>query len=326
MRTNIATVALALGIAWGVTAGAATAAEAYPVRPIRMVVPLFVGAGTDIIARHMANALSQALGQSIVVDNRPGASTTLGTGYVAKSTPDGYTLLAATTSTLSVLPNIMKPAYDTQKDLLPVASFCVSPFVYVVAADAKVKSLEDLIAAAKASPGKPSFGSSGTGTLTHMVVELLAVVAKVNFTHVPYKGVTGAYTDILGGRIDFVADSPASTMGQIKAGKFRAIAVTSPQRSPLLPSVPTVAELGLRDAESDFVTGLIAPAGTPRAIVNRLQAETLKIAQSPEFRDFLAGQGYEPLAYDSEKFSARIRTELAKWNSVVRSRNIKVEQ
>lgn len=306
-------------------ASTAYAAEAYPAKPMRMVVPLFVGAGTDIIARQMANALAQGLGQPVVVDNKPGASTTLGTGFVAKSTPDGYTMLTATTSTLSVLPNIMKPPYDTVKDLVPVAAFCVSPFVYVVSMDAKVKSLPDLIAAAKANPDKLSFGSSGTGTLTHMVVELLGVVAKVSFTHVPYKGVTGAYTDILGGRIDFVADSPASTLGQIKAGKFRAIAVTSPKRSPLLPAVPTVAELGLRDAESDFVTGLLVPAGTPSAVVNRLQAETLRIAQSQEFRDFLALQGYEPLAYKSDEFAARVKSELAKWNAVVRERNIQVK-
>jgi tripartite-type tricarboxylate transporter receptor subunit TctC len=306
-------------------ASAAPAAEAYPVRPLRMVVPLFVGAGTDIIARQMANSLAQALGQSVVVDNKPGASTMLGTGFVAKATADGYTVLAATTSTLSVLPNIIKPPYDTTRDLVPVAAFCVSPFVYVVAADAKARSLEELIAQARANPGKLSFGSSGTGTLTHMVVELLAVVAKVNFTHVPYKGVTGAYTDILGGRIDFVADSPASTMGQIKAGKFRAIAVTSPKRSALLPAVPAVSELGLKDAESDFVTGVLVPAGTPSTVVNRLQTEILKIAQGAEFRSFLASQGYESLAYNTAEFSARVRTELAKWNTVVRERNIKVE-
>jgi tripartite-type tricarboxylate transporter receptor subunit TctC len=312
----------AAGMALTAPAGAA---EPYPVRPLRMVVPLFVGAGTDIIARQMANALAQSLGQSIVVDNRPGASTTLGAGAVAKATPDGYTVLAATTSTLSVIPNVMHPPYDTQKDLLPVAAFCVSPFVYVVSAGAPIKSLDDLIAAAKANPGKLSFGSSGTGTLTHMVVELLAVVAKVNFTHVPYKGVTGAYTDILGGRIDFVADSPASTIGQVKAGKFRAIAVTSPKRSPLLPAVPAVSELGLRDAESDFVTGLLLPAGSPQAVLARLQEETLKVARSAEWREFLGRQGYEPLAYDSAQFASRIRSETAQWAKVVRSRNIKVQ-
>jgi tripartite-type tricarboxylate transporter receptor subunit TctC len=303
----------------------ARAAETYPSRPIRAVVPLFTGAGTDIIARRMSAQLGQALGQQVVVDNRPGASTTLGTQLVARSTPDGHTLLIATTSTLSVLPNVMKLPYDTLKDLTPIAAFCVSPFVYVVAGESRIRSFSDLLAAARATPGKLTFGSSGTGTLTHMVVELLAVIAKVNVQHVPYKGVTGAYADILGGRIDFVADSPASTTPNIKAGRFRALPVTSPKRSALLPDVPTLAELGLAAAESDFVTGLLAPSGTPKHVISRLESETLRVARSTEFRDFLAQQGYEPLALEAEEFSARVRTELKKWSNVVRERNIKVE-
>jgi tripartite-type tricarboxylate transporter receptor subunit TctC len=316
-------------LAFALTLAAATAnagaAETYPSRPLRLIVPLFAGAGTDIIARQVASLLASGLGQSAVIDNRPGASTTLGTNLVAKSTPDGYTLLVATTSTLSVLPNVMKPPYDTLKDLVPVAAFCVSPFVMVVAADSRIKTAGDLIAAARAAPAKLTFGSSGTGTLTHMVVELFGVVAKVNLQHIPYKGVTGAYADVLGGRIDLVADAPASALPNIKAGRFRALAVTTPKRSPMLPDVPTMAELGLAAAESDFVTGLIAPAGVPKAVVARLQSETLRVARSTEFRDFLAQQGYEPLALNSEEFSARIRTELAKWSTVVRERNIKVE-
>ena len=319
LKAFIALVALAA------TTLPARAADPYPSRPIRAVVPLFTGAGTDIIARRMTAQLAQNLGQQIVVDNRPGASTTLGTHLVAKSTPDGYTLLVATTSTLSVLPSVMKTPYDTVKDLTPIAAFCVSPFVYVVAGESRVRSFGDLLSAARATPGKLTFGSSGTGTLTHMVVELLAVVAKVNMQHVPYKGVTGAYADILGGRIDFVADSPASAMANIKAGRFRPLAITSAKRSPQLPDVPTVAELGFAAAESDFVTGLLAPAGTSKAIVSRLQAETLKVARSAEFRDFLAQQSYEPLALTGDEFATRVRTELGKWNQVVRERNIKVE-
>lgn len=308
----------------GATASAG-AAESYPSRPVRAVVPLFAGAGTDIIARQMTSLLAQSLNQSVVVDNRPGASTMLGTNLVAKSTPDGHTLLVATTSTLSVLPNVMKPPYDTVRDLVPIAAFCVSPFVMVVSGESRMKTLPDLIAAARAAPGKLTFGSSGTGTLTHMVVELFGVVAKVNLQHIPYKGVTGAYQDILGGRIDFVSDSPASTLPNIKAGRFRALAVTSPKRSALLPDVPTMAELGLAAAESDFVTGLLAPTGVPKSVVARLQSETLRIARSAEFQAFLAQQGYEPLALNSEEFSTRVRTELAKWSKVVRERNIKVE-
>jgi tripartite-type tricarboxylate transporter receptor subunit TctC len=195
----------------------------------------------------------------------------------------------------------------------------------VVATESRFKSFNDLLAAARAAPGKLTFGSSGTGTLTHMVVELLAVAAKVNMQHVPYKGVTGAYADVLGGRIDFVADSPASAMPNIKAGRFRALAITTPKRSDLLPDVPTVGELGFPAAESDFVTGLLAPAGIPGPIVARLEAETLKITRSAEFREFLAQQGYEPLTLDGPQFSQRVRTELEKWRKVVRERNIKVE-
>jgi tripartite-type tricarboxylate transporter receptor subunit TctC len=317
----IAIAAFALGACGGI----ARAADSYPIRPVRLVVPLFAGAGTDIIARQVASALSQRLSQSVVVDNRPGASTTLGTQLVAQSTPDGYTLLVATTSTLSVLPNVMKPPYDTVKDLAPVAAFCVSPFIFVVSGESRIKSLADLVTSARANPGRITFGSSGTGTLTHMVVELFSVVARINLQHVPYKGVTGAYTDVLGGRIDLVADAPASTLPNIKAGRFRALAVTSPKRNALLPDVPSMAELGYAAAESDFVTGLLAPSGSPKPVVARLQNEVLRIAHSPEFKEFLAQQGYEALALTSDEFSARIRTELVKWSRVVRERNIKVE-
>ena len=320
-----ATFAVLIFVCCTATTALAATSEAYPARPIRAVVPLFTGAGTDIIARRMTAQLGSALGQQVVVDNRPGASTTLGTQLVAKSTPDGYTLLVATTSTLSVLPSVMKPPYDTLKDLTPIAAFCVSPFVYVVSGESRIRSFNDFLSAARAAPGKLTYGSSGTGTLTHMVVELLGVVAKVNMQHVPYKGVTGAYPDILGGRIDFVADAPASTLPNIKAGRFRALAITSAKRSPQLPDVPTMAELGYPAAESDFVTGLLAPAGISKAIVARLQSETLKVARSAEFTSFLATQGYDTLALTGDEFFARVRTELAKWTNVVKERNIKVE-
>ena len=288
--------------------------------------PLPPGSTPDLVGRTAAERLQKALGQPFVVDNRTGAGGNIGTDAVAKATPDGYTLLVATTSTLSVLPSVMKPPYDTVKELAPVAAFCVSPFVYVVSSGSKIQNLNDLIAAGRAAPGKITYGSSGTGTLTHMVVELFSVVAKANFQHVPYKGVTGAHVDIFGGRIDFVADSPASTLPHIKAGRFRALVVTSPKRSALFPDVPTIAELGMRAAESDFVTGLLAPSGVPKAVTVRLQSETLKVARSAEFREFLAQQAYEPLELNGEEFAARVRTELVKWSNVVRERNIKVEQ
>ena len=294
-------------------------------KPIHVIVPLLAGAGTDVVTRTFVNALSQRLGQPIVVENKAGGATLVGASYVIKSAPDGYTLLAATTSTLSVLPSVQRTSYDFLRDLVPIAAFSVSPFVFGVAAGSPYKTLPDLISAAKASPGKLTFGSSGTGTLTHMVVELLSVVAKANFAHIPYKGVTGAYADVIGGRIDFLADAPASMMPQVRGGRMRALVVTAPMRMPTFPGVPTVAELGLADAEADFTTGLLAPAGTPAAVVARLQAESLKVAQSPEFHAYLATQGYEPLAADGAEFGRIIKGGLAKWERVVRERNIKVE-
>jgi tripartite-type tricarboxylate transporter receptor subunit TctC len=294
-------------------------------RTIHVVVPLLAGAGTDVVTRTFVAALSQRLGQPIVVENKAGGATTLGANFVAKSAPDGLTLLAATTSTLSVLPNVQKPPYDTLKDLVPIAAFSVSPFVFGVGAESKYMSLADLLAAAKASPGKPTFGSSGTGTLTHMVVELLSSVANVNFTHIPYKGVTGAYADVIGGRVDFLADAPASMLPQVRGKRVRPLVVTAPQRLPGLPGVPTVAELGMRDAEADFTTGLLAPAGTPAAVLARYEGAALQVAQSQAFKDYLAAQGYEPLAADSAQFGRIVRDGLAKWERVVRERKIKVE-
>jgi tripartite-type tricarboxylate transporter receptor subunit TctC len=310
----------------GAVSAAPVYAQEFPARPLRLIVPLLPGSGTDVVARTFASALAQGLGQSVVVENKAGAATTLGANFVAKSTPDGYTLLVATTSTLSVLPTVQATPYDTVKDLMPVAAFSLAPFVLCVSAESRLKTLGELIAVAKAEPGRLTYASSGTGTLTQMAVELVSVVAKINLLHVPYKGVTGAYPDVMGGRIDLIADAPASTLPQIKGNKFRALAVTGVRRSPMLPDVPTVAELGLKGAESDFITGILVPAGTPRAVVNRLQNEALKVAQSAEFREFLAQQGYEPLSSNSADFAARIREGLAKWAAVVKERNIKVEQ
>ncbi|MBI3372458.1 MAG: tripartite tricarboxylate transporter substrate binding protein [Betaproteobacteria bacterium] len=317
-KTRKALAALALGLL-------ACATFAQDARTIHVIVPLLPGAGTDVVARTFTAALAQGLGQPIVVENKAGAATTLGTNFVAKSAPDGLTLLVATTSTLSVLPNVQKPPYDTLKDLLPIAAFSISPFVVVVAADSRFNSLPELIAAARAEPGKLTFASSGTGTMTHMVVELLGVVARMNMVHIPYKGVTGAYADVIGGRIDLLADAPASTLPQIRGKRMRALALTAPQRSAMLPGVPTVGELGLAGAEADFITGLLAPTGTPAPILARLQAESLKVAQSAEFRGYLRTQGYEPLSADGAEFGRLIRAGLAKWAGVVRERNIKLE-
>ena len=294
-------------------------------KAIHVIVPLLAGSGTDVVTRTFVQALSQRLAQPIVVENRAGGATTLGANYVAKSAADGLTLLAATTSTLSLLPTVQKPPYDTQKDLLPIAAFSVSPLVFGASVDSKHASIAELLAAAKANPGKLTFGSSGTGTLTHMVVELLAVVGQVSFTHVPYKGVSGAYTDVIAARVDFLADAPASMLPHLRSNRLRALVVTAPQRLPTMPGVPTVAESGLSGAEADFTTGVLAPAGTPAALMARYEAEALQVARSQPFRDYLATQGYEPLAANGAQFAAIIRDGAAKWERVVRERKIKVE-
>jgi tripartite-type tricarboxylate transporter receptor subunit TctC len=312
---------LVFAIAIVCATGAARAQD----KTIHVVVPLLAGSGTDVVTRTFVAALSQRLGQSIVVENKAGGATALGAGYVAKSAPDGLTLLAATTSTLSLLPTVQKPPYDTRKDLAPIAAFSVSSLVFGSSAGSKHASIADMLAAAKANPGKLTFGSSGTGTLTHMAVELLGVVAQVNFTHVPYKGVTGAYTDVIGGRVDFLADAPASMLPHIRGNRVRALVVTAPQRLAQLPNVPTVAEAGLAAAEADFTTGLLAPAGTPAALIARYEAAALQVAQSQAFKDYLASQGYEPLAANGAQFANIIREGSAKWERVVRERNIKVE-
>lgn len=294
-------------------------------RSIHVIVPLLPGAATDVVTRQFVAALSQRLGQSIVVENKAGGATMVGAQHVAKSAPDGLTLLSATTSTLCVLPSVQPAARDILKDLVPIVAYSVSPFVYAVSADSKLQSLAELLATARANPGKLTFGSSGTGTLTHMVVELLSVIARVNFTHVPYKGVTGAYADVMGGRVDFLSDGPASVLTQVRANRMRALAVTAPQRLPNLPGVPTTAELGLAGAEADFTGGLLAPAGTPATVLARYEAAALEVARSAAFRDYLATQGYEPLAADRAQFAQLIREGAAKWERVVRERGIKVE-
>jgi tripartite-type tricarboxylate transporter receptor subunit TctC len=308
------------------TATAAGTAAAQDGKTIHVIVPLLAGAGTDVVARVFSASLAKELGQPVVVENKAGAATMLGANFVAKSVPDGLTLLVATTSTLSVLPNIQKTPYDTLKDLAPIASYASSPFVFVVAADSKYKTLQEVIAAAKAAPGKLTFASSGTGTMTHMVVELLSSVAHANLSHIPYKGVTGAYTDVIGGRVDLIADAPASALPQIRGNRMRGLVLTAPQRSTLLPGVPTVGELGLAGAEADFISGLLAPAGTPAPLFARLQAGSLKVANSPEFRDYLATQVYDPLPGDGASFGKVIREGLAKWAAVVKEREIRVEQ
>jgi tripartite-type tricarboxylate transporter receptor subunit TctC len=301
------------------------AAQDYPTRQISLVVPLLAGSASDVIGRTFAPEFGKALGQSVIVENKAGAATTIGATYVVKSPPDGYTLLLATSSTLSVLPSVQTMPFDPVKDLTPVAAYARTPMMVLVSADSPYKTLAEFVAAAKAAPNKLTFASTGVGTITYMAVELFSVVANIRLTHVPYKASAGSYADVMAGRVDMVMGAPASTMGLVTGGKLRPLGISSPQRSQALPNVPTFAELGFGGAESDYFDGLAVPSGTPKPIVARLETEALKIARTTAFKEYLVKQGYEPIAANSEEFAKLLHDDNAKWVRVVKERNIKVE-
>lgn len=310
-----------------VTNISAAVAQTYPAHAVTLVVALLPGAATDLIARALAPQLGQALNGSVVVENKAGAATALGAGFVARSAPDGYTVLVATSSTLSVLPSVNPNLpFDAVKDLIPVAAYARTPMMIMTSSESRFKTLADMVNAAKAAPGKLTFASTGVGTLTHMALELFFSVANIKLTHVPYRAASGAYVDVVAGRIDLVMGAPATAHSLIVAGKMRPLAISSDKRNALFPEVPTFAELGYADAESDFFDGLSVPAGTPPAVVDRLQTATLAAARSPEFKAFLEREGTESLAADSATFAKMLSDDRAKWVKLVRERNIKVEQ
>ena len=315
----------ALGTLLACLASAAWA-QAYPNHPIRLVVPFPAGGTTDILARDAAPKLTEALGQSVVVDNRPGAGGNIGADLVAKSAPDGYTLLMGTVGTHAINPSLYaKMPYDHVKDFAPVVLVAGVPNVLVVNPSLPVNSVADLIKLAKSKPGAINFASSGNGTSIHLSGELFKTMAGVDMTHVPYKGSAPALTDLMGGQVQVMFDNLPSSLQQIKAGKLRAIAVTSAKRSPALPDVPTIAESGLPGFEASSWFGVLAPAGTPPAIVARLNAEINKWLQSPEGKEQLLGQGAQAAGGTPEQFAAHIRAETDKWAKVVKASGAKVD-
>jgi tripartite-type tricarboxylate transporter receptor subunit TctC len=301
------------------------AADEFPSHPVTLVVAVLPGSATDLIARTLAAPLGKALDQSVVVENKAGAATVLGANFVAKSAADGYTVLVATSSTLSVLPSVAALPFDPVRDLVPVAAYARTPMMILVSSESRFKTLADLVAAARADPGKLTFASTGVGTLTHMSLELFCSVADIKLTHVPYRAAAGSYVDVVAGRIDAVMGAPATARSLISAGKMRPLAISSPQRNPLLPNVPTFAELGYAGAESDFFDGLAVPAGTPPAVIKRLQSGVISVARSAAFKEYLAREGAEPIAADGEAFAQLLQADHAKWVKLVHERNIKVE-
>jgi len=301
------------------------ASTAYPTKAIRLIVPFAPGGSNDIMARLIGQKFSEAFGQQVVADNRTGASGIIGTDIAAKAAPDGYTLLMMSL-TFAVNPSLFrKLPYDTQKDLTPVTLVASAPLMLVVHPSIPAKSVQELVAYAKANPGKLNFGSGGPGTTPHLAGEMLKMMIGAQMTHVPYKGGGPALADLMGGQIQLMLENIPSTLPLAKSGKLRALAVTALMRSPLVPDLPTLDEAGLKGYEIVGWNGLFVPAGTPRAIVNLLHTTTAKALEQREFKERLATLGAEGVGSSPDEFKAFVQAEIRKWARVVKEAGLKVE-
>lgn len=317
---------IASAVVAGMLATQANSQDRYPSKPIRLVVPFPAGGSTDIIGRLVAQKLSERLGQQVVVDNRGGAGGTIGTDNAAKSPADGYTLLLSTTSTLAVAPSAYsKLAYDPVRDFAPVALVAITPYLLVVNTDVKAKTLAEFVALAKSQPGKLNYASAGNGTTTHLAMEMLKDAAGIDVVHVPFKGNAPAELAVLGGEVQSLFGSMPAILQQTKAGKLRPLAVGSSGRSPALPDVPTAAESGFPGFEATLWLGLSAPAGTPKAILDRLESEVRAIVAMPDFRDGLARNGADPLSSTSAEFAKVIGDDLVRYGKAVKAANIRLD-
>jgi tripartite-type tricarboxylate transporter receptor subunit TctC len=298
---------------------AAQAQAAFPTKPITIVVPFAAGGTTDILARVVGQYVSKDLGQPVIVDNRAGAGGNIGAQNVARAAPDGYTLLMGTVGTHAINQSLYKKMpFDPIKDFAPLSRVALVPNLLVANPAQPYKNVKEMIAYAKANPGKVTFGSSGSGSSIHLSGELFQHMAGVEMQHVPYRGSAPAVTDLLGGQIAVMFDNMPSAIGHVKSGKLRALAVTTPKRSPALPDVPTIAEAGVPGYSATSWFGLLAPANTPAPVVARLNAAILKALADPEVKKKMAEQGAEPFGEKPEQFAEFIRSETAKWAKTVK--------
>lgn len=315
----------AAALAAAVFAVPAVAQDAWPSRPVRIMVGASAGGGTDVIARMLGEKFAEAFKQPFVVENRPGASNTIAADLTAKAPADGYTLLVATNTGQAIAPHMLKLAYDPLKDLAPVGLVVVVPNVLVVGEKVPAKDVKELVALAKAKPGEIRFASSGVGSTQHIAGEAFNLAAGIKTVHVPYKGSSQAHVDILGGNVEMMFDTTSSAMSQIKAGRFRPLAVTSPQRSAELPNVPTIAEAGYPSAEMTTWYGLFVTGGTPKPVIERLAAELKRALALPDVQARLKGLGGEPGTLTVDEFAAMNRAEFERFGKLIKAAGIKAE-
>ncbi len=316
---------LAAGMALAPRPAPAQAPDTWPSKPLRLILPFPPGGGTDILGRLVAERLTSSLGQPVVTENRGGAGGNVGAEAAAKSAPDGYTIVLVAPS-LAISPSLYsKLNYDPVRDFAPVSLVATVPNVIITHPSVPANTLAEFIQLAKTKPGGMNFGSGGSGTSNHLAGELFNIVAGVKLVHVPYKGVNLAMNDVLSGQIHFVVIGIPAAAPHIRAGKLRALALVAPQRSAALPEVPTVTEAGLRDFEVTTWYGILAPTGTPRPIITRLNAEIVRIMHAPQTKDRLAAMGTDPMTNTPEEFADYIKREIAKWGEVVRQAGLKAD-
>jgi tripartite-type tricarboxylate transporter receptor subunit TctC len=319
-RARTALTAIAFGFATSLAA-----AQAWPAKPITLIVPFPPGGSSDALARAITTPLSQSLGQPVVVESKPGAGATVGADYVAKAKADGYTLLMGAVHHTIATSVYKKLPYDFEKSFAPITTVALVPNVLVVNAKSTATDVKSLVTLAKASPGKLSYGSNGNGTVQHLIGTQFSSIAGVDLLHVPYKGSAPLTTDLLGGQVDMSFDTLTPLVQHIKAGKLRALAVTTAKRSSTLPDVPTLAEAGMKDFNQGTWFGILAPAATPKDVVAKLNGEIVKIIQSPEFKKRMEEIGAEPVGDTPAQMAAQIKDDTAKYSKLVKDAKVAIE-
>ena len=308
-----------------VLAAAGAHAQPWPSKPIKMVVPFPAGGPTDVMTRVLSEKLAQAVGHPVVVDNKPGAGGSIGSDLVAKSAPDGYTLLMATSSTHSIGPYLGKLPYDPERDFTPIVYVGKATNILVVSPSLPVDNVAKLIEHAKQNPGKLNYATSGIGSISHLTSEMFAAMAGVKLTHVPYKGTQLSMPDLMSGQVSMLFDSVLTAKPHIDAKRIKALAISSRERSPLVPDIPTLSESGLPGFDSWTWFGIFGPAGTPRAVVDRVNAELNRIVNDPAVRERLAQLGFDTAGGSPAQFAAIVESEARKWSKVIRDANVKPE-